>query len=110
MNDLSIQMLNGLSSAFYGMTLKDLVVFSHVVDQKGVLLTDLKKLTAYTDNELQASIRKLTGSKLATQQTRYLLIKEVQGIKGMSYFLTTKGLEYAKLLNQPAPSRKKVRA
>ena len=102
MNDFCIQMLSGLSVTFHGMTLKDLVIFSHVCKQEGITVRELAEKTGYSEKELQASTRKLTGSKLATQQTRYLLIKEQQEIKGISFYLTTKGTEYGKLLKLPS--------
>ena len=98
---LSIQCLNGLSVMFTAMSLKDLVIFSHIVDREGITLTELKDITGYQDADMQASIRKLTGSKQAAKQTRYQLIKEQPSIKGQSYFLTTKGIEYSKLLHSP---------
>ena len=100
-NNLSTEILNGLSVTFSGMSLKDLVIFSHVVQQEGITLSELKKTTGYQDADMQASIRKLTGNKQAAKHTRYLLIKEQQGIHGQSFYLTTKGVEYSKLLNQP---------
>ncbi len=102
MNNLSIATLNGLSVTFSTMSLKDLVIFSHIADQEGITLLELKDVTGYQDADMQASIRKLTGNKQAAKHTRYLLIKEQLGIKGQSYYLTTKGIEYSKLLNHPA--------
>ena len=100
MSSKSIQLthLNHFSIVFNQMSLKDLVLFMHVAKNEGLTREQLLTETGFDERSIQGALRKLTGSRLASNACRYELIKEAITGAGVGYFLTGKGKEFVSLL------------
>lgn len=100
MSLLSVQLepLINFSIVFNQMSLKDLVLFISVAKREGLSHDQLMTETGYDKKSIQGAMRKLTGSRLASNACRYTLVKEAATDSGTGYFLTTKGKEFIRLL------------
>ena len=96
-NIISLHSLNAFALSFNSMSLKDFVLFRHIVDREGITCDQLVEVTGYDERNVQSALRKLTGSRLAAKNTRYQLVKEAPAPDGRGYFLTGKGREFIRL-------------
>lgn len=81
-NKISLNSLNTFALAFNAMSLKDFVLFKHIVNSEGITRDQLVSATGYDERNIQSALRKLTGSSLAAKNSRYQLIKEVPVAEG----------------------------
>ena len=86
-----------LSQYFEGITAKDIVLFKTIAANEGIDQPGLIKATGYEEKALQASLRKLTGSKLTANSYRYTLVKESPSSNASGFFLTRKGREFSQI-------------
>lgn len=86
-----------LAMAFRGITGNDITLFNRIARQQGVTWTKLLADNVLDTKQLHISLQKLMGSRFTCQSSRYLLIKQAPTHKGIGYFLTTKGEQYAAL-------------
>lgn len=98
-NDISLNNLNTFALAFYAMTLKDYILFRHIINQEGITRDQLAKMTGYDERNIQSALRKLTGSPLAAKNSRYQLAKEATVAEGTGYYLTTRGREFSRYVS-----------
>ena len=94
---IRLNSLNYFSLAFHGMSLNDFILLAHIADKEGINHDQLLEASKFEEKKVQASLRKLTGSRLATKSCRYRLVKEAPVSQGTGYFLTSKGREYIQL-------------
>ena len=96
-NQILLTSLQHFAMAFNGMSLNDFVLFRYIAFKEGVSHDQLLNNSKFEEKNIQASLRKLTGSRLVSNAHRYLLVKEVQGIEEVRYYLTARGKEYLRL-------------
>ena len=96
-NEILLTSLQHFAMAFNGMSLNDFVLFKYIAFREGVSHEQLLNSTKFEEKNIQASLRKLTGSRLVSNAHRYRLVKDVQGVEEVRYYLTARGKEYLRL-------------